>query len=57
VIVGSHENLPPIYRDLIERVAHETIPGNPRRALESALSYLTAWKRVATGEELALPRE
>jgi integrase len=54
-IVGPRENLPPIYRDLIERLARETIPENTRRALESDLRYLAAWKRVATGEDLAFP--
>jgi integrase len=54
-IVGPRENLPPIYRDLIERLARETIPENTRRALESDLRYLAAWRRVATGEELAFP--
>jgi hypothetical protein len=54
-IVGPREDLPPIYRDLIERLARETIPENTHRALESALRYLAAWKRVATGEELAFP--
>ncbi len=52
-IVGPRENLPPIYRNLIERLARETIPENTRRALESDLRYLAAWKRVAIGEELA----
>jgi hypothetical protein len=46
-IVGPCENLPPIYRDLIERLARETIPENTRRALESDLRYLAAWRRVA----------
>ena len=41
-IVGPRENLPPIYRDLIERFARETIPENTRRALESDLRYLAA---------------
>lgn len=54
-IVGPRESLPPIYRDLIERLARETIPENTRRALESDLRYLAAWRRVATGEELAFP--
>ena len=54
-IVGPREDLPLIYRDLIERLARETIPENTRRALESDLRYLAAWRRVATGEELAFP--
>ena len=41
-IVGPRENLPPIYRNLIERLARETIPENTRRALESDLPYLAA---------------
>jgi integrase len=54
-IVGPREDLPPIYRKLIERLARDTIPENTRRALESDLRYLAAWRRVATGEELAFP--
>ena len=54
-ILGPREALPPIYRDLIERLARETVPENTRRALESDLRYLAAWKRIATGEELAFP--
>ena len=53
--VGPREGLPPIYRDLIERLARETIPANTRRALESDLRYLAAWRRAATGEDLAFP--
>ena len=47
--------LPPVYHDLIERLAHETIPENSRRALGSDLRYLAAWKRLATGGELTFP--
>ncbi|MFN3615808.1 MAG: hypothetical protein ACK4WC_14780, partial [Rubrimonas sp.] len=54
-IVGPRDGLPPIYRDLIERLARDTIPRNTRRALESDLRYLAAWKRLATGADLAFP--
>ena len=54
-LIGPREALPPVYRDLIERLARETIPANTLRALESDLRYLAAWRRVATGEELAFP--
>jgi len=54
-IVGPREGLPPIYRDLIERLARETIPANTRRALESDLRYLAAWKRATMGADLAFP--
>jgi len=54
-IIGPREALPPIYRDLIERLARETIPENTRRALESDLRYLAAWKRAATGQDLVFP--
>jgi integrase len=54
-IVGPREALPPIYRDLIERLGRETIPANTRRALEGDLRYLAAWRRLATGADLAFP--
>jgi integrase len=54
-MIGPREALPPIYRDLIERLARETIPENTRRALESDMRYLAAWKRAAMGADLAFP--
>ncbi len=54
-LAGPREGLPPIYRDLIARLARETIPENTLRALEGDLRYLAAWRRVATGEDLAFP--
>jgi integrase len=54
-LAGPREALPPIYRDLIARLARETIPANTLRALEGDMRYLAAWKRIATGADLTFP--
>lgn len=53
---SPREDLPPIYLDLIERLACETISASTRRVQVSDLRYLAVVTRVTVGEELAFQR-
>lgn len=54
-LAGAHHDLPPIYRDLIDRLTRQTIPANTKRAIETDLRYIAAWKFAAIGEDLVFP--